>query len=79
MGSVAFATSGTSGSYEQVHGPPAAQPAQQKGNPTWMTGLLGVGASQVAHVNGGVVLRDRMPQTLRGHLGQAAGRHVNAT
>jgi len=47
-----------------MHGPPATQPAQQNGRPTWNTGSDRISPWQLAHVNGvglgdivGLVLR----------------------
>lgn len=37
-------------SYEQVHGPPATQPAQQKATPTWVVGRPLMAISQLAQV-----------------------------
>jgi hypothetical protein len=39
-----------SGSYEQLHGPSAAQPEQQNGMPTWKVGRPVMAISHVAQV-----------------------------
>jgi len=46
-------------SYEHVHGPSAAQPAQQNGNPTWRVARPTISISQLTQVNGLVVLSRR--------------------
>lgn len=49
-------SSGASGSEERVHGPPATQPAQQNGRPTWNVGEPAISIPHVAQVNGREIL-----------------------
>ena len=60
----------TSSSYEQLHGPPATQPEQQNGRPTWKTALPTISTSQVTQVKGYSVLKRR----IREPRGEAASR-----
>ena len=43
-----------------MHGPPATQPEQQNGRPTWKTALPPISISQETQVNGYSVLKRRM-------------------
>lgn len=52
-----------------MHGPPATQPEQQNGRPTWKTAFPAISISQETQVKGYSVLKRRIRNLVKGRVG----------